>query len=494
MKTKPLYDFAEDKSPSSASVGEEIRKALEKRGLRASLHRSIEEEQERMNVDNPSVESNEAQIPLPEPEAIHQEIEDHAEQIEPKQAVALTEYPQEKDEEVATEPLTGAAVGEAAVLDPSASLSEYGSEAKAGPLGELLAMTSHELRTPLQTVTGFLELLLSGKVPDAQRVHRFLSIAHRESQYLANRITDIEAASLIQTGTFGLNPVPLSMDCLIAACVQHLLRSVGEKKLRVEQATLKDLPTFHGDEGRLQHAINNVLEAALRSVDSDGIVRVHGHLESEDLHILISCCPVKPSSTSNVAAKDKASQQASAALGGMGIFMAQYLIEAHGGHIKMHGEGDQTFVYDIDLPLKPEGKSKGTILVTEDNPHASLLLEYALEREGFTPILARDGEEALERIAQGSVDLVLLDVVLPGIDGFEVCRKMRALPDTASIPVIMISAKANEQDRANAFLVGADAYLQKPLGLSELIYAVENLLEKGRAPAKGQALKDAPQQ
>jgi len=75
------------------------------------------------------------------------------------------------------------------------------------------------------------------------------------------------------------------------------------------------------------------------------------------------------------------------------------------------------------------------------------------------------------------VDLVILDILLPGIDGFEVCHRLRSAPETASTPVIMVSAKSREEDRATALRIGADAYFGKPLGVAELMTAIENLLE-----------------
>jgi two-component system cell cycle response regulator len=119
-------------------------------------------------------------------------------------------------------------------------------------------------------------------------------------------------------------------------------------------------------------------------------------------------------------------------------------------------------------------------LITEDNPHAALLMEYALEQEGYRILKATNGLESLDVIAKEQVDLMILDVMLPGIDGFEVCHRLRASPKTVNIPVIMASAKARDEDRAAALRVGADAYFTKPLGISELIASVEKLIVNGR--------------
>jgi DNA-binding response OmpR family regulator len=86
------------------------------------------------------------------------------------------------------------------------------------------------------------------------------------------------------------------------------------------------------------------------------------------------------------------------------------------------------------------------------------------------------------------MDYVLLDVILPGMDGFEVCYRMRSSPDTASIPVVIVSAKSGDEDQAKALRVGADAYFRKPLGLSELLVAMEGLLKHGHNNAADETI------
>jgi CheY-like chemotaxis protein len=481
MKTKPLYSLGGEDPPSGASIGEEIRRELEKRGLRASIQRTFGDKQEQLNGNSHSEEHQEDIVSSPKQEDENREGESRMAQSDITKEVAPKAAPMGKDE-APTEPLADSSDKETVILDPISLLKDRGDDTRISTVSELLSMISHELRTPLQTITGFLELLLGGKVPDAQQVHHFLSIAHRDSQYLANRITDLEAASVIQAGRFNINPIPLSIDRVVSSCIQHFVLKTGERRIHVEENSFHGLPTFHADEVRLQHVLNNVLEVALRNAPSDGQVNICANMESENLHILVIYPQKKQSKVSKKVDNIDGSRQSTIDLGGMGIFMARYLVEAHGGHLILQEGEDQTLVYDIELPLIPAGKARGVILVTEDNPHAGLLLEYALEKEGFRPILAMDGMKALEQVAKEPIDLVLLDVVLPGMDGFEVCRRIRTSGNTASIPIIMISAKASEEDRAQALRVGADAYFQKPLGLSELISVIDDLLGKGHTP------------
>jgi len=112
-------------------------------------------------------------------------------------------------------------------------------------------------------------------------------------------------------------------------------------------------------------------------------------------------------------------------------------------------------------------------------------VEYSLRREGFEVIISANGLEGLRRAHTDAPDLVILDVMLPGIDGFEICHRLRAEKDTAGMPILMFSAKAQEIDRDTGLKVGADDYLTKPSAPAEIVSHVQKLLEKkgGGKPA-----------
>lgn len=117
-----------------------------------------------------------------------------------------------------------------------------------------------------------------------------------------------------------------------------------------------------------------------------------------------------------------------------------------------------------------------TILAVDDDPTIQQLLVVNLELEGYQVILASDGEEALARIRSDRPDAVLLDVMMPILDGLEVCRASKADPETAAIPIVMLSAKAQESDLVAGNDVGADAYLTKPFDPLELIETVRRFV------------------
>jgi DNA-binding response OmpR family regulator len=123
-----------------------------------------------------------------------------------------------------------------------------------------------------------------------------------------------------------------------------------------------------------------------------------------------------------------------------------------------------------------------TILLVDDEDAVQKLLAYPLEREGFRVVQARDGEEALARFASEHVDLVVLDIMLPRLDGLEVCRRLRS---QSSVPIIMLTARDDELDKVLGLELGADDYITKPFSIREFRSRVRALLRRAAAPRAG---------
>ena len=128
------------------------------------------------------------------------------------------------------------------------------------------------------------------------------------------------------------------------------------------------------------------------------------------------------------------------------------------------------------------------VLVVDDTFHNVKLLEAQLQTEKYEVFTAFGGREALDRLDRGGIDMVLLDVMMPGMDGYEVCRRIRANPQTANLPVVMVTALDKASDREMGLSVGADEYLVKPVVLATLFPLMRRLLQ-GRGSGAGPAAK-----
>ena len=116
------------------------------------------------------------------------------------------------------------------------------------------------------------------------------------------------------------------------------------------------------------------------------------------------------------------------------------------------------------------------ILVADDEPNIVISLEYLMKREGYTVLVARDGQEALDMIARDRPDLVLLDVMMPKKSGFEVCQAVRASEELQATKILMLTAKGRDTDLAKGLALGADAYMTKPFSTRDLAHKVAEML------------------
>ena len=124
-----------------------------------------------------------------------------------------------------------------------------------------------------------------------------------------------------------------------------------------------------------------------------------------------------------------------------------------------------------------------TILVIDDEPELVKLLDYNLSKAGYLVLSARDGESGLAAARKHAPDAIILDVMMPGLDGWEVCKRLRQDPSTSALPVLMLTAKADEGDRVLGLELGADDYVSKPFGVRELLARVKALLRRSEVAA-----------
>ena len=138
------------------------------------------------------------------------------------------------------------------------------------------------------------------------------------------------------------------------------------------------------------------------------------------------------------------------------------------------------------MPDLIQGSAKPTILIVEDEAPLLTLLRYNLKKQGFHVEEATDGQEALMRVAEQRPDLVLLDWMLPALSGLEVCRQLRRRPATRDLPIMMVTARTEDQDAVRALDTGADDYISKPFAMDSLLARIRALLRRsGSIAAKG---------
>ena len=343
------------------------------------------------------------------------------------------------------------------------------------PGGQVMAATSEEFRESLQTLQGSLELLIAGKVPDARSAKKFLGIAYRETEYLNNRVGDLQLASTIESGKLRLKLTGLDLNGILQTVTEKLSPAAVQSEIEIELTQSEELLTIRGDESLLRMLLTNLVERCIKATPPGGKVTITHEPVGEFVEIRMLSQDANAPEFTEIHHNQAAERR-------LALYISEQIAYAHEGSLAFRGINQEVREVTLNLPMQLKGRGRGKILVVDDNPQAATLLVYALEEEGFEAVKALNGLEGLKLAKSERVDLVILDILLPGIDGFEVCHRLRAAPETASTPVIMISAKSRDEDRATALRIGADAYFGKPLGMSELMKAIENLLEENDTP------------
>ncbi len=383
---------------------------------------------------------------------------------------------------------------------------------------EFLANTSHELRTPLYGMTGLVEAVLEDTSGIPQDSRESLVTVLASGRRLSNLINEIlDYSKLRRDGlTLALEPVEIhSLADVVLALSKPL---VADRNIELINTVDSALPPALADPARIEQILLNLVGHAIKFT-SEGRVEISARQEGEAIKVLVKdsgpgIAPEHRESIFDYFVQADASVQREYGGVGLGLAVSRQLVELHGGHISVEsslGEGS-TFsftvpafkadatesVYEIkpapavirlaepsmrgeSLPdLLPESSPPGdprTVLVVDDEPLVRQVLTQQLATAGYRLVAAKSGSEALELLESETVDLVLLDVMMPRMSGFEVCRAIRETRSREELPVIFLSAKNRQEDRVASFNEGGNDYLTKPIGREELLARVKVHIE-----------------
>ncbi|MCL4851255.1 MAG: response regulator [Bryobacteraceae bacterium] len=375
---------------------------------------------------------------------------------------------------------------------------------------EFVASMSHELRTPLNAILGFSSLLAEdtqGTLIPEQR--EFVQHVQRGAQHLLKLINDILDLSKIEAGYLKLDYETFPLADSLTEVLSTVRPLAGKKRIRlaVEQDSSC---VVHADRRRFVQILLNLLSNAIAFTPDEGSVGIRSGLHGDWLVVEVSDTGVGIPPEEQAAIFDKFHQVGTGTRGvregtGLGLAVTKALVEAHGGTISVDSVPGSGSRFTFRIPCLGTGRSielrarpltgedstpassatglGGNVVVVEDNP-ANAALFRAMLQPVYAVRLYGDGEEALAAMAREVPDLVLLDISLPGMDGIEVLRLMRADESLRSIPVVAVSAHAMAGDRERFLSEGFDEYVTKPIpSRAALLAAVEPLLTSGTSRA-----------
>ncbi len=390
---------------------------------------------------------------------------------------------------------------------------------------EFLANTSHELRTPLNGIIGIADSLIDGATGELSVPTRAnLAMISSSGRRLSNLVNDLLDFSKLKHKTLELQLKPIDLRSLIEIVFALSLPLVGRKQLVLVNAIPLNLPAVKADENRLQQILHNLVGNAIKFTES-GIIEISAKWLDEDN--IINESPSFPqveitiSDTGIGIAEDKLErifesfEQAEGSTArlyggtGVGLAIAKKLVELHGGQIWVKSRIEEGSEFTFTLPLSSEEaekpsetlpllkefitpnfnpellkareitsqKSSAKILIVDDEPINLQVLVNMLSLQNYTLIQAKNGIEALEILTNGfKPDLVLLDVMMPKMTGYEVTKKIRETWQATELPVLLLTAKNQLSDLVTGFESGANDYLRKPVEKDELLARIKTHL------------------
>jgi PAS domain S-box-containing protein len=372
---------------------------------------------------------------------------------------------------------------------------------------EFLATLSHELRTPLNAILGWAQVLRSGP-KDRADLEKGLETIERNARVQTQLIEDLLDMSRITSGKLRLDIQTLQPGAVVEAAVDTVRPAADAKGIRLEKFLDPAAGPISGDPNRLQQVIWNLLSNAIKFTPRDGRVQVL--LERVNSHIEITVADTGvgirtefiPHLFERFRQGDASTTRAYGGLG-LGLSIVKNLVELHGGtvHVTSPGEGRGTTV-TVNLPLTvvhrsaaagerlhptaaPSGPALAhvaellglTVLVVDDQLDARELVKRVLEDCGAEAVTAATVQEALSLIEVRKPDVLVTDIGMPGIDGFELLRRVRALgiERGGRVPAIALTAFARSEDRTRALRAGFVVHVSKPVDPAELVATVASV-------------------
>ncbi|MFH1453990.1 MAG: ATP-binding protein [Armatimonadota bacterium] len=354
---------------------------------------------------------------------------------------------------------------------------------------DFISITSHELRTPLASIKEAVTLVFDGATGEInEKQKNFLQIAKRNIDRLANLVNNLLDLSKIESGKMELKKELNSINEVAEETVATFKTIAKNKDINLGAKTQKDLPEIHIDKDRITQVFANLISNAIKFTPDKGEITVETDFYGSDknyiqVSVIDSGPGIEQKDINNLFQKfhqvdSSITRKVSGT--GLGLAVSKQIVELHGGRIWVESEIGRGSKFSFTVPAEYASREtdKKIIMVVDDEPDLCATIKMRLETHNFSVITANDGKEALDKIKQYRPQLVLLDIMMPDMDGFEVCRRIKKDTQTSSIPVIMLTALGYEDDAKRAFAMGAEGYLVKPFEEEALLFTINQFLEK----------------
>ncbi|MGB7925434.1 MAG: response regulator [Pyrinomonadaceae bacterium] len=356
-----------------------------------------------------------------------------------------------------------------------------------------LATLSHELRTPLTPVLGWVNLLRTSSLDDAAR-SQALDTIERNARLQARLIDDLLDISRIVSGKLQLEHEPTDLNVIVASAVETVRSSAAARSINVEVARQNMPLIVNGSPVRLQQIVWNLLSNGIKFTEPGGTVHVSVEADGDEARVCVkdTGLGIAPEFLPHVFDRFRqADGTTTRQHGGLGLGLAivDALAKLHGGRAEAQSEGlghGARFTFTMPRARRTRaereveayddsGCAPQLVLIVEDSPDTLSLLRMLFTRKGCRVMAADSAPEALRLAATETPGMIVSDIGLPEMDGYELLAKLRCLPGMENVPAIALSGYAMGEDRDRALAAGFVAHVAKPIDPDELFALVQRL-------------------
>jgi PAS domain S-box-containing protein len=364
---------------------------------------------------------------------------------------------------------------------------------------EFVAMVSHELRTPLNAILGWTQLMLQGR-NDPSVVERGLNIVSRNTRLQVQLISDLLDVSRIVSGKLRLEIQPVDLASVIVEAIETVQHQADSKSIRIEQELEPNIGLIAGDPARMEQVVWNLLANAIKFTPSGGriSVRLRWVDSNAELTVKDNGTGIRAEILPYIFDRfQQANSSMTRRFGGLGLGLAivKHLVELHGGTVRAESSGEGAgATFTISLPsgslawssdamtatatqedtYGPVSLDTIRVLVVEDEPDTREFLRRLLQSNGATVTVVGSAIDALAAFRSDPPDVLISDIGLPDIDGYDLLRQIRegAAGSGGGVPAIALTAYARPEDRRRALRVGYQAHLVKPIESTDLLATI----------------------